>query len=531
MLIGILTLITALTISAVAIYYSVAGLMTIFAAAALPIMIMGGALEIGKLVTAVWLHRYWREAAWWLKTYLVTAVVVLMFITSMGIFGFLSKAHIEQTASAANSVAQIERIEDQITRNEQIVERAQLRVLELENTGSSVVNQLQDQIELEQQRIDTAYDRIQPAIDEQNRIIEQQTALFEQELANIDRDLDALQTFINEGDIERAQAMVGVSADGNFGPGTARAFQEYQDERLAERAQWLERIQVAQQSDIVVAAREEISRLRSEVEQQIAASNALINNLREQLQSNETASVQSLLAEQNQRILVAQAEIDQLMEQKFELESEYRILEAEVGPVMYIAEFIYGDSADDDLLEEAVRWVIVIIIFVFDPLAVLLLIASQFTFEQHRNTRHKTRKGKGRQNDTNTGSNKKAKKSTTTLDSRTKQKRRDDSQRVAVAQPSVADTAPETVIDDITNSESISENTDSQQELDSVEPDQSQSVDVESKKNLLDEAARKKIYDELIGVESVKDKPKQDSVSEHPIQEDSEDDFDKKKES
>lgn len=505
MLIGILTLITALTISAVAIYYSVAGLMTIFAAAALPIMIMGGALEIGKLVTAVWLHRYWREAAWWLKTYLVAAVVVLMFITSMGIFGFLSKAHIEQTASAANSVAQIERIEDQITRNEQIVERAQLRVLELENTGSSVVNQLQDQIELEQQRIDTAYDRIQPAIDEQNRIIEQQTALFEQELANIDRDLDALQTFINEGNIERAQAMVGVSADGNFGPGTARAFQEYQDERLAERAQWLERIQVAQQSDIVVAAREEISRLRSEVEQQIAASNALINNLREQLQSNETVSVQSLLAEQNQRILVAQAEIDQLMEQKFELESEYRILEAEVGPVMYIAEFIYGDSADDDLLEEAVRWVIVIIIFVFDPLAVLLLIASQFTFEQYQTTGQKNRKtkGKGVQNVTKTRPYRKAKKSAVTSQTRTRQEGRDVAQGLDVASEQLTtqsatsnnlenkDNPPE-----VNPSENSNLNADFEIDIDDFSNDPSNDT--------VEQAERRKIYNELIGIESSK---------------------------
>ena len=100
MLFGILTLLVALTISGVAIYYSVAGLVAIFAAASIPIIIMGGALEIGKLVAAVWLHRYWDRAKWWLRIYLSVAVLVLMFITSMGIFGFLSKAHIEQTAAA-----------------------------------------------------------------------------------------------------------------------------------------------------------------------------------------------------------------------------------------------------------------------------------------------------------------------------------------------------------------------------------------------------------------------------------------------
>ena len=99
MLIGILTFLSAISISAVAIYYSIAGLVAIFAAAAIPIMIMGGVLEVGKLVTAVWLHRYWSQATWWLKTYLSIAVVVLMFITSIGIFSFLSKAHIKQTSA------------------------------------------------------------------------------------------------------------------------------------------------------------------------------------------------------------------------------------------------------------------------------------------------------------------------------------------------------------------------------------------------------------------------------------------------
>ena len=126
MLYGILTLLSALTISAVAIYYSIAGLVAIFAAAAIPIIIMGTALEIGKLVTAVWLHKYWQQATWWLKTYLTTAVIVLMFITSMGIFGFLSKAHIEQTSAGEESVAQVERLAGEIERQQDIIVRAEI---------------------------------------------------------------------------------------------------------------------------------------------------------------------------------------------------------------------------------------------------------------------------------------------------------------------------------------------------------------------------------------------------------------------
>ena len=287
MFLGILTLITALAISAVAIYYSVAGLMTIFAAAAIPIMIMGGALEIGKLVTAVWLHKYWKQATWWLKTYLTTAVVMLMFITSMGIFGFLSKAHIEQTASAGEGVAQLERIEAEINRNEQIIARAETKIEELETSGTGATNQLQTQIDREQERIAGAYDRIQPAIEEQNQIIAGVTALFQTELDRIDEELARLQGFIDNDEIERAQAMVGTAVDGDYGPNTARAFTEFQEAKRAERNEWLQKIQDAAQSPTVIAAREEITRLRAGADEQIAESNALINNLRNLRNSSE----------------------------------------------------------------------------------------------------------------------------------------------------------------------------------------------------------------------------------------------------
>ena len=381
MFLGILTLITALSISAVAIYYSVAGLMTIFAAAAIPIMIMGGILEVSKLVTAVWLHRYWKQATWWLKTYLTTAVVILMFITSMGIFGFLSKAHIEQTASANEGIAQIERIERDIARNEEVITRAEAKIKDLETSGTGATAQLQEQIDVEQSRIDTAYERIQPAIQEQNAIIAQQSQLFQSELDKIDADLAKLQGYIDAGEIAKAQGMVGAKADGAYGPKTAAAFTAYQQRRSQERDVWLQRIQDAAQSPTVIAAREEIKRLRAGADEQIAQSNALINNLRNQLKSNNGNDLQTILNEQNERVRSASKEIDQLLDTKFALESEYRKLEAEVGPVKYIAEFIYGETANTNLLEEAVRWVILIIIFVFDPLAVLLLIAAQYTFE------------------------------------------------------------------------------------------------------------------------------------------------------
>ena len=385
MIYGLITLLTALCISAIAIYYSVAGLVAIFAAAALPIIIMGTALEIGKLVTAVWLHKYWSKATWWLRTYLSTAVVVLMFITSMGIFGFLSKAHIEQTSAGDENVAQVERITTEITRYEDIITRAENKIKKLEtsNTGSDA--NVQSQIDAEQDRIDKAYDRVQPAIDEQQKIIDSQADLYKAELAKIDQELKTLQTYVDEGETKKAQQMIGASADGIFGKKTAEKIGDWKEIRQKERDELISKIEQASNNPQAQAAREEIKRLRTTVEKQIAQSNELIDRLRKQLgDTSKIADIDSQVDEQNLRIKDANNQIDVLTEEKYAIQSEYRKLEAEVGPIKYIAEFVYGENATQNMLEEAVRWVIIIIIFVFDPLAVLLLIASQYTFEWNR---------------------------------------------------------------------------------------------------------------------------------------------------
>src|SRR6056300_918704 len=197
MLLGILTLITALSISAVAIYYSVAGLVAIFAAAAVPIMIMGGVLEVSKLVTAVWLHRYWKQATWWLKTYLSAAVIVLMLITSMGIFGFLSKAHIEQTSAAGEGVAQIEQVEKEIARQQAVIARAEQIVETTQTSGTGADQNIQSQIDREQQRIDTAYDRVQPAIDATRAQLESDKKFYLDQLPGIDEKLAQFEQYSN----------------------------------------------------------------------------------------------------------------------------------------------------------------------------------------------------------------------------------------------------------------------------------------------------------------------------------------------
>lgn len=478
MLLGVLVLLTALAISSVAIYYSVAGLVAIFAAAAIPIMIMGGALEIGKLVTAVWLHRYWHKAKWWLKGYLAAAVVILMFITSMGIFGFLSKAHIEQTASAQEGIAQLERIDSEISRQQAVIERAEQRIVDAEASVGENNISIQAQIDREQERIDNAYNRIQPAIEEQTAIIEaaraadaNRTQPYEEQLTALDEELRRLdaqaiqyesriaelsvdtsavdpvlaqiasiedsivrvegQLASRERDqIAAAQRSIGANADGSAGPNTRRAADAWitqQRARIAElqgqvaelrstaqstvdaertritnlvanirgaqtdavKARQLEVLATidsvrSTESPVIQRARDEIARIRAGADAQIAQSNTLIQSLRESLTIGKDDAVEAVIAEQQQKIIVANDTIDTLTQQKYSLQAEYRKLEAEVGPVKYLAEFIYGERADQNLLEDAVRWVIVIIIFVFDPLAVLLLIASQATFEMRR---------------------------------------------------------------------------------------------------------------------------------------------------
>ena len=478
MFLGLLVLITALTISGVAIYYSIAGLVAIFAAAAVPIMVMGGALEIGKLVTAVWLHRYWKRTVWWLRSYLALAVVVLMFITSMGIFGFLSKAHIEQTSASQESVEQVQRIETELARLNSIIVRAEEKINKAENSTSTRNDDINAQIEKEQKRIDSAYTRIQPAIEEQQKIIadardsdadrtkpyedqlenikneiirlETSAKEYEESIANLDVDNSAIEPIqaqiatINETiskvegqiasgeseQIKQAQLTIGSNADGQAGPNTRRSANTWiglQKDRITELQEQISQLRIeakttvdaernrlstivndirniqipalkdrevqmlakidnvrATESPIVTTARDEIARIRASADDQVKASNELIQQLREKIKVDGGVDVDAIIDEQMARIKTANVEIDKLTEEKYTLEAEYRKLEAEVGPIKYIAELIYGEDVDRDILEKAVRWVIITIIFVFDPLAVLLLIASQYTFEWRR---------------------------------------------------------------------------------------------------------------------------------------------------
>ena len=250
MFLTLLTFISAIAISLIAAGYSILGLATLFAGAAVPIIAMGSALEVGKLVAASWLYHNWRRnIPKSLKAYLFTSIIVLIFITSVGIFGFLSKAHLDQVKPTAGNTEQIALIDKKIKQEEKIIERA------------------------------------------------------EKTLAQLDKALDV---YIDK---------------------------EYVSRGLKER--------------------------------------------------NKQKEERDLL---NKSIDEAMAKIADLNNSKSSINIEQLKLEADVGPLKYVAELIYGDNAKDHF-DSAVRIIILILIFVFDPLAVLLLIAANISLNQWRDKR------------------------------------------------------------------------------------------------------------------------------------------------
>ncbi len=257
MILAWLLLITGLTISAVAIYYSVVGLAAVFSAAVIPIIVMGTTLELAKLVCASWLKANWERAPRFMKYYMITAVAVLMLITSMGIFGFLSKAHNDQNLVSGD--------------------------------------------------------------------VQSKIAIYDEKIKTAKENIDANRKALKQMD-EAVDQVMGRSSD----------------EKGADKAVALRRGQA-----------KERTRLLSE-------------------------------------ITAEQKVIAQLSEERAPIAAEVRKVEAEVGPIKYIAKFIYGEHGEDvNMLEKAVTWVIILIVIVFDPLAVIMLLAAQMTFAWAREQKEK----------------------------------------------------------------------------------------------------------------------------------------------
>ena len=390
----LLVFVVAITIAAIAAYFSVVGLMAIFAASAIPVAIMAGSLEVGKLVTASWVYRNWKRAPFLLKSYLTFATVVLMFITSLGIFGFLSSAYLEQAAEGQQSTAKIERIGNDILRTEDMISRTEVKIEKLENETSNDTSDIQAQIDAEQERMDKAFERVQPAIDEQLAIIDNeqrgsddQVQAYLQQLANVEDTLGLIQQYIANDEIKKLQALVGARADGNYGSRTAAKVDEFRSEQLAEKERLtaiIEDIRSSVDNTVVETAREEIKRLRNQANENVQKSQETIDRLRSQLNAvaavDNSAEIDALI----EKVREGETYIETLIDEKFELETEVRKLEAEVGPIKYIADMVYGNQ-ERGTIDEAVRWLIIVFIFVFDPLAVLLLIAANFSFLNRNN--------------------------------------------------------------------------------------------------------------------------------------------------
>ena len=249
MFFGLLTLLVALAISTVAAYYSIVGLMAIFAGAKLAIAIMGVVLEIGKLVVASWTFQNWKTSPVSIRSYFVISVVVLMFITSLGIFGFLSRAHIEQSSPTVLLEERVDRI---------------------------------------------------------NLKVEQKTTQINRYQSRLDTLDDALQRYIELGAISKGLRKIGEM-------------------------------------------------------------------------DNETSLLKI-------KIEGLEKEIDDLTDKKYGLKSKINLAEVEVGPIRYVASMIY-DEVNETQLEEAVRWIIILLIFVFDPLAVMLVIAANISLRDYRRER------------------------------------------------------------------------------------------------------------------------------------------------
>ena len=345
MFIAILTLLSALSISGVAIFYSVIGLATIFPGAFVPVVIMGGVLEVGKLITASWLYRNWKFTPFMLKTYLTTAVIILSLITSMGIFGFLSKAHLEQNLASDTLIQRIQILEDKIQSEQNTILRQNAVIDRLEKSINRSTGTADGDIEVQQSIIADANEKLKTLLTVETNTVKDLNDRLKVLDKNVSDVLTANKSFFNE---ERAAAEL-------------KASQKEEREQIA--------IKVAE-------AQARIAELKADHKVEIAKAQEIIANMRSGSQENKGQFTKEIeIAEQ--KIFDSQGKIDMFIVEKQPLEKEMLTLEAEIGPVKYIAALAVDWGITDQVeTSKAVRWVIIIIIFVFDPLAVLLLIAA-----------------------------------------------------------------------------------------------------------------------------------------------------------
>jgi len=379
MLFGILTLITALAIAGVAAWFSIVGLMLLFSGMPMSIAVMAGTLEVGKLLTASWLYRYWNETSIMLRTYLTIAVVVLMVVTSIGIFGYLSKAASDQAGDVGDAVAIVERIDAQISREENKIDLIEDRILSI---GGSI--DISESIKSQEDIRTGAWARVQGDIDYNQEQIENVREQLKVDIAQQDSRLTALDQAVEN---LRAKGIEVITTD------EGGLFQGAETEKIdyVAQANELRNSQTDERNEI----RDEKIRLREQASKDIKVFQDAIDNYRQQAQNaikgaddeiNRLRNQSSTQADDNlikinafnEEIDTIYANIVTLKDEKFGAESKIRDLDREVGPIKYLAQLIYG-SEERDVLDQAIRLFILMLVFVFDPLAVMLVIAANQT--------------------------------------------------------------------------------------------------------------------------------------------------------
>ena len=350
-----LAVITSLGIASIAAYFSVLGLATIFAGAFMGIVIMAGALEFGKVVTAAYLHLAWDKLNY-MKYYLVFSVVVLMFITSLGIFGYLSKAHSETTGDTAQAQSVVQRIESQIAREENKIITYQDRIENLSGSKIDVSASITQQEEIR----DGSWERVQGDID-----------YAKGQITSLRGQLTTLDTAVNELRVKGVETIT-TQEGGVFSQDELEVIDYVAQANTLFTQQNGQREQIR---DDIGEQQGNIDNYRSQAQETIDGANVEIKRL----QQSSTGDVDELIVKTDEfNLLIDQSYdiIDGYKDEMFDSKQIILTLEREVGPIKYIAEVIYGQEESVKYLDNAVRWVIYMLIFVFDPLAVLLLISS-----------------------------------------------------------------------------------------------------------------------------------------------------------
>ena len=374
----VMTLFSALAVSAVAAYFSIVGLMAIFSALPLSILSMGIVLEIAKLVTASWVYQYWERIQFMMKAYMILAVVVLSLITSIGIFGFLSKAHMDQAASAGDAGAQVTRLEDLVLREQGKISALEDRIARIDDGG---VLDVTDSIRQQEEIRDTAWDRIQGDIDYAEEQIDKIRASLDSDLAIEQSKLDGLDAIVASYTTQGTTGNAFSRTD-NVAKGL-----EVREQQQAERTEIdLKMKELRDYAETQIAGyRNQISQYRADTQETIDNANAEINRLRDNESSAQTGR-DVAIDELQAQIDAVYITIEDYNETLFEKRAIVRQLDNEVGPVKYIAQLLYGSSGTA-AVDSAVQIVIMLLIFVFDPLAIILVIAANLSFKERRGGR------------------------------------------------------------------------------------------------------------------------------------------------